>query len=132
MWPRVINMTGAALILTVTGAYIGEHTNRINLGLWDHWRVLYAAERINTKSKEHFQEKMALNASALASAPSPWLLQQRVELLALNKESTEMECSRMKVLFNRDCIIPESAKPTFKYSVKPKQYKSKEKQHAGK
>jgi len=92
----------AALIILITGAYINAAIYKDSIGIWESWNVLYAASKINTKSIYRHTEKLRLNNRALLSAPSPWLLMQRIELYSTvgNTECCSFERERLKTLWN--------------------------------
>ena len=90
----------AALLISITVAYISAVTHKDTFGLWTSWNVLYSASKINAKSTAYIDRKIALNEMAIRSAPAPWNLMQRIELLNAVEVDSNFEKERLKTLWN--------------------------------
>lgn len=90
----------AALIISATAVYISAATHKDIFGVWTSWNVLYSASKINAKSSAYIDRKLALNQMAIHSAPAPWNLIQRIELLNAVEVDSSFEKERLKTLWS--------------------------------
>jgi len=89
------------LIICCCVSYVNAVAVEDKLGLWNHWTVLYRAWKINANSIIKIDDKLELNQLALQSAPSPWLIRQRIKLLQLQNKDVSWEKERLKIIFNQ-------------------------------
>jgi hypothetical protein len=96
------NKIWGILIILTTGVYISAATYK-DIGVWENWRILYAARKINSTSAYKHTEKLWLNDRAMRSSPSPWLIMQRIDLYNTigNTECCTFEKERLKTLWNK-------------------------------
>ena len=103
-----MNKLVGLLIIIITGGYSSVHLHqRDPVGIWESWDVLWKAYKINSGSEAFYQEKLRINDRAMHSSPSPWLIMQRCELLALRGEFCYREQERLKTIWRITINIEE-------------------------